>query len=197
MDIRELKISGAWEITPRQFPDDRGLFLEAYKVDGIRNRPSVTAWSCVRPTPRSPRLAQFAVSTSLTCHRRRLSPSCAHVAPCSISPLISASVPPPLVSGIRCFSTTSTAVPSTSPKASATCSSRWRIIPPWCTCAPRARARRQPAIEEVAIEYPAVGRDGQPLELLSPKIPTPRACPKLASRACSPPGKPAKNSSPR
>ena len=31
MDIRELKISGAWEITPRQFPDDRGLFLEAYK----------------------------------------------------------------------------------------------------------------------------------------------------------------------
>ena len=31
MDIRELKISGAWEITPKQFPDDRGLFLEAYK----------------------------------------------------------------------------------------------------------------------------------------------------------------------
>lgn len=28
MDIRELKISGAWEITPRQFPDDRGLFLD-------------------------------------------------------------------------------------------------------------------------------------------------------------------------
>ena len=31
MDIRELAISGAWEITPRQFPDERGLFLEAYK----------------------------------------------------------------------------------------------------------------------------------------------------------------------
>lgn len=31
MEIRELNIAGAWEITPRQFPDDRGLFLEAYK----------------------------------------------------------------------------------------------------------------------------------------------------------------------
>lgn len=31
MEIRELSITGAWEITPRQFPDDRGLFLEAYK----------------------------------------------------------------------------------------------------------------------------------------------------------------------
>ena len=31
MEIRELSIKGAWEITPKQFPDDRGLFLEAYK----------------------------------------------------------------------------------------------------------------------------------------------------------------------
>lgn len=31
MEIRELGIKGAWEITPRPFPDDRGLFLEAYK----------------------------------------------------------------------------------------------------------------------------------------------------------------------
>lgn len=31
MQIRELKIPGAWEITPKQFPDDRGVFLEAYK----------------------------------------------------------------------------------------------------------------------------------------------------------------------
>lgn len=32
MDIRELSIAGAWEITPKQFPDDRGVFLEAYKA---------------------------------------------------------------------------------------------------------------------------------------------------------------------
>lgn len=31
MEIRELAIKGAWEITPKQFPDERGLFLEAYK----------------------------------------------------------------------------------------------------------------------------------------------------------------------
>ena len=31
MDYRELSIEGAWEITPRQFGDDRGLFLEWFK----------------------------------------------------------------------------------------------------------------------------------------------------------------------
>ena len=31
MDIRELKIAGAWEITPRQFGDNRGVFLEWFK----------------------------------------------------------------------------------------------------------------------------------------------------------------------
>ena len=31
MDYREVKIAGAWEITPRQFGDDRGVFLEWFK----------------------------------------------------------------------------------------------------------------------------------------------------------------------
>ena len=31
MDVRELKIAGAWEFTPRQFPDPRGVFLEWFK----------------------------------------------------------------------------------------------------------------------------------------------------------------------
>lgn len=31
MDFRELKIAGAWEITPRQFGDERGVFLEWFK----------------------------------------------------------------------------------------------------------------------------------------------------------------------
>ena len=31
MDYRELSIKGAWEITPRQFGDDRGIFLETFK----------------------------------------------------------------------------------------------------------------------------------------------------------------------
>ncbi|MFX1785650.1 dTDP-4-dehydrorhamnose 3,5-epimerase family protein [Prescottella equi] len=31
MDYRELKIPGAYEVTPRQFGDDRGLFLEWFK----------------------------------------------------------------------------------------------------------------------------------------------------------------------
>lgn len=35
MDVRELKIGGAWEFTPRQHPDDRGRFLEWFKADVV------------------------------------------------------------------------------------------------------------------------------------------------------------------
>lgn len=35
MEIKELKISGSWEITPKQFPDSRGTFLEAYKASEL------------------------------------------------------------------------------------------------------------------------------------------------------------------
>ena len=31
MQIRELAVPGAWEVTPRQFPDPRGVFLEWFK----------------------------------------------------------------------------------------------------------------------------------------------------------------------
>jgi len=31
VQVRELSIAGAWEITPRQFGDDRGVFLEWFK----------------------------------------------------------------------------------------------------------------------------------------------------------------------
>ena len=33
MDVRALKIGGALEVTPRQFPDDRGVFLESFRGD--------------------------------------------------------------------------------------------------------------------------------------------------------------------
>lgn len=32
VQIRELSIAGAWEFTPRQFGDDRGVFYEAFKA---------------------------------------------------------------------------------------------------------------------------------------------------------------------
>ena len=35
MQIRELKIPDSFEITPRQFPDDRGVFLEWYRFDRL------------------------------------------------------------------------------------------------------------------------------------------------------------------
>ena len=33
MRIRELAVPGAWEITPVQHRDDRGIFLEWYRID--------------------------------------------------------------------------------------------------------------------------------------------------------------------
>jgi len=35
MNIKELKIQGAFEITPRQFLDDRGVFLESFRGDRL------------------------------------------------------------------------------------------------------------------------------------------------------------------
>ena len=35
MEIRALKIDGSFEITPRQFPDDRGVFLESFRGDRL------------------------------------------------------------------------------------------------------------------------------------------------------------------
>ena len=35
MDIRALKIDGSFEINPRQFPDDRGVFLESFRGDKL------------------------------------------------------------------------------------------------------------------------------------------------------------------
>ena len=36
MDVRELAVPGAWEFTPRQFADERGLFLEWFRADVVR-----------------------------------------------------------------------------------------------------------------------------------------------------------------
>lgn len=45
MEIRPLAVADAYEITPRQFPDDRGVFLESFRgdllADVIGHRPHV------------------------------------------------------------------------------------------------------------------------------------------------------------
>ena len=35
MQIRPLAVAGAWEVTPNQFPDERGVFLEAFRSDRL------------------------------------------------------------------------------------------------------------------------------------------------------------------
>ncbi len=36
MNVRELKVPGAWEFTPKQWPDGRGVFLEWFKAPAFR-----------------------------------------------------------------------------------------------------------------------------------------------------------------
>lgn len=35
MEVRQLAVPDAWEFTPRQFPDDRGVFLEWFRADVV------------------------------------------------------------------------------------------------------------------------------------------------------------------
>lgn len=35
MDFRPLSIEGAWAVTPRQFPDPRGMFAEGFRADKL------------------------------------------------------------------------------------------------------------------------------------------------------------------
>lgn len=50
MEYRELKLPGAWEITPRQFGDPRGVFLEWFKVgafvDSVGHPPQLQQANC-------------------------------------------------------------------------------------------------------------------------------------------------------
>ncbi len=36
MNVRELKVPGSWELTPKQWPDPRGVFLEWFKAPVLR-----------------------------------------------------------------------------------------------------------------------------------------------------------------
>ncbi len=50
MQFRELDVPGAWEITPKQFPDPRGVFLEWFKdpafVDAVGHRLDLQQANC-------------------------------------------------------------------------------------------------------------------------------------------------------
>ena len=67
MEVRELSVAGAFEVTPVQHADERGLFLEWFREDaftGIDRRARSTS---PRRTARSPAPARCAASTSPRC----------------------------------------------------------------------------------------------------------------------------------
>lgn len=71
MDIRRLQIDGAWEVVPRQFPDDRGVFLEAYRGDRLGEVIGHVPHMVQTNMSVSSRGTLRAVCTSPTCRRPR------------------------------------------------------------------------------------------------------------------------------
>ena len=67
MDIRPLAIEGAWEITPRQFPDPRGVFAEGFRTDHLAKQ--IGHEMAVRQT-------NISVSVAGVIYRRFTSVSC-------------------------------------------------------------------------------------------------------------------------
>ena len=122
MQIRELSVPDAYEVTPIQHGDDRGVFLEwfrddpfteavGHRLDLAQANISVSAEGTVRGIHFAdvpPGQAKY-----VTCARGRR---------CSTSSSTSASARRRSAGGTRCCSTTATAARSTSPRASATSS---------------------------------------------------------------------------
>lgn len=138
MQWRELSVPGAWEVTPREFRDERGAFLEWFKEDAF------TA-SLGHPL----RLAQANLSVSAAGVIRgihfsdvpppgRRSTSPAPSARYSTSSWISGSARRASARGTQCCWTTPTAAPSTSRRGLATRSARSRTGRRSPTCAQRA-----------------------------------------------------------
>ncbi len=122
MQIRELKIPDSYEVTPRQFPDERGVFLEWYRFDRLAE---------VVGHPLD--LAQGNTSVSKRgvvrgIHFADVPPSQAKYVTATHGAVLDFVIDirvgsPTFGRGTRCSSTTSTGVRSTSPRGSATASS--------------------------------------------------------------------------
>ncbi|MGO1943986.1 MAG: dTDP-4-dehydrorhamnose 3,5-epimerase family protein [Ancrocorticia sp.] len=174
MEIRELNIAGAWEITPKQFPDDRGLFLEAYKS---------TAFEQVIGHKLNVLQANTSVSKAGTVrgiHFADVPPSQAKYVICPRGAVLDFAV------DIRVGSPTfrqydSVLLDDTDRRAIYLSEGLGHVfvalednstVVYMCSAeyAPGREHGVSPLSEEVAIPYPKVGRDGQTLELLlSPK----------------------------
>ena len=174
MEFRELSVAGAWEITPKQFPDDRGIFAEMYKSslfeEKIGHRIDL-------------RQANSSVSKAGTVrgiHFADVPPSQAKYVMCPRGAVLDFAV------DIRVGSPTfgqwdSVLLDDVDRRAIYLSEGLGHVfvaleddstVVYLCSAqyAPGREHGVNPLCEEVAIEYPAVGRDGQPLELLlSPK----------------------------
>ncbi len=142
MQYRELSVPGSWEITPpKQFGDDRGVFLEWFKQATF-----------AEATGRSLDLQQANCSVSAAgvlrgIHFADVPPGQAKYVTCVSGSVLDVVVdlragsPPRSGSGIRCCSTPSIGVGPSCRRAWVTGSSRSRTTRPSCTCVRRATTR--------------------------------------------------------
>ena len=196
MQVRELQVPGAFEFTPVQHGDDRGLFLEWFKIEKL-----------VEAVGHPMTLAQANLSVSRAgtlrgVHFADVPPGQAKYVSCPRGAVhrLRGGRPGRLTDvrcrPTRCGWTPSTAARSISRRASDMPSSPWRTTRRWPTCAPPGTRRAAstgstPVDPELGLALP----DGVDF-LLSDKD---TAAPTLAAgggiRVCCPPGTPAGSTS--
>ncbi len=174
MEFRELSIAGAWEITPKQFPDDRGIFAEVYKSALFEEKIG---------HPIDLRQANSSVSKAGTVrgiHFADVPPSQAKYVMCPRGAVLDFAV------DIRVGSPTfgqwdSVVLDDVDRRAIYLSEGLGHVFVAleddstvvYLCSAPYAPGREHgvnPLCEEVALAFPTVGRNGEPLELLlSPK----------------------------
>lgn len=127
-----LSIAGAYVITPRQFPDGRGVFLESFRGDKLAEQLGH------RPDIVQTNVSVSARGTVRGIHFADVPPSQAKYITCLSGALVDYIIDirvgsPTLASGSRCSSTRSTAGPFICPKAWGMPSARSRTTQRRCT----------------------------------------------------------------
>jgi dTDP-4-dehydrorhamnose 3,5-epimerase len=174
MGLRELKVPGAWEITPKQFGDDRGVFLEWFRDAEFRS-------AIGHPL----NLAQANMSVSAAgvvrgVHYADVPPGQAKYVTCPSGAVLDVVVD--LRVGSSTFGTWDTVLLDDTDRRAiylpegvghAFCSLQdGSTVTYLCSegYAPEREHGIHPLDEDLAIAWPTVARDGSPLELLlSPK----------------------------
>ncbi len=174
MDVRELDIPGAWELTPRQHADDRGVFLEWFRADEF------AAMTGHRLDLAQANCSVSAAGTIRGIHFAQLPPSQAKYVTCMAGAVLDVVVDLRVGSptfgrweAVELDDVDRRAVYLSEGLGHAFMALTGTAVVSYLCSAPYAPGREHgvnPLDEEIGITWPRFGRDGAPLtSLLSPK----------------------------